>query len=80
MHLRNWLYHVAVRGFLIFPLISVGMDAALSNEQQSPERNSPYYTDRNEQKTARQFALFTLRRDKPRDTNWAKPKAIMYLT
>jgi hypothetical protein len=73
MSRRDCLCLFAARGFLIFAVTSIGIGAALSNEQQSPERNRSYYTDPNEQKTSHQFALFTLRRDKPRDTNWAKP-------
>jgi len=69
----DWLLYSAFRGLLIATVILMGTGNALSNEQKDAEQDNPNYTDGNKRNAAQQFALITLNRDKPRDTNWGKP-------
>jgi hypothetical protein len=52
----------------------MGMGNALSREQQNSEQNKPHHTKSDERKSGPQLALFTIKREKPVQSNWAKPK------
>jgi hypothetical protein len=54
-------------------MILIGPGNSLPKEQQNSDQDKSHYTDRNERQTAPQLALFTLKREKPHETNWAKP-------